>query len=159
MSVPPANSLDAIPTATLRVDTPPRGFVEITARVRKFVNDIGAANGLLFAFLQHTSASLVIQENAAPEVRTDLTSALDRLAPEGAGWRHDSEGPDDMPSHVKAMLTGVCLHVPVIDCRLALGTWQGIYVAEHRARPHRRQVILQFLGERRVAGTSPSQPR
>jgi len=91
----------------------------------------------------------VIQENADPDVRTDLATALDRLAPADAGWVHDVEGPDDMPAHVKAMLTGVSLSVPVSDGALALGTWQGIYVAEHRARPHRREIVLQFVGSRR----------
>jgi secondary thiamine-phosphate synthase enzyme len=98
--------------------------------------------------VQHTSASLTIQENADPDVRTDLTAALRRLAPEDAGWVHAAEGPDDMPSHVKAMLTGVSLHVPVLAGKLALGTWQGIYLIEHRARPHRRQAVLQFVGSR-----------
>jgi secondary thiamine-phosphate synthase enzyme len=88
----------------------------------------------------------VIQENADPDVRTDLVTALDRLAPADAGWVHQVEGPDDMPAHVKAMLDGVTLHVPVSAGKLALGTWQGIYVAEHRTRPHRREVVLQFLG-------------
>jgi secondary thiamine-phosphate synthase enzyme len=92
---------------------------------------------------------LVIQENADPDVRTDLATALGRLAPADAGWVHDVEGPDDMPAHVKTMLTGVSLQVPVIDGALALGTWQGIYVAEHRSRPHRREVVLQFIGGKR----------
>jgi secondary thiamine-phosphate synthase enzyme len=99
--------------------------------------------------MRHTSASLVIQENADPDVRADLASALDRLAPAEAGWVHDIEGPDDMPAHVKTMLTGVSLHVPVIDGMPALGKWQGIYVIEHRARPHRREIVLQFIGSRR----------
>jgi secondary thiamine-phosphate synthase enzyme len=99
--------------------------------------------------LRQTSASLVIQENADPDVRSDLASALDRLAPADARWIHDVEGPDDMPAHVKTMLTGVSLHVPVIDGALALGTWQGIYVVEHRARPHRCEVVLQLIGSRR----------
>ena len=100
-------------------------------------------------FMGHTSASLVVQENADPNVRSDLAIALDRLAPADAPWVHDVEGPDDMPAHVKTMLTGVSLHVPVIAGTLALGTWQGIYIAEHRARPHRREVVLQFIGSRR----------
>jgi secondary thiamine-phosphate synthase enzyme len=101
-------------------------------------------------FMRHTSASLVIQENADPDVRTDLGTALRNLAPTQAPWVHDVEGPDDMPAHVKAMLTGVSLHVPVVAGRLALGTWQGIYIAEHRIRPHHREVMLQFLGSRLV---------
>ena len=93
--------------------------------MQRFVQEIAAEDGILFAYLRHTSASLVIQENADPDVRSDLTKALDRLAPENAGWVHDSEGPDDMPSHVKTMLTGVSLHVPVIAGSLGLGTWQA----------------------------------
>ena len=100
----------------------------------------------MLLFIRHTSASLVIQENADPDVQVDLVTALDRLAPADAGWVHDAEGPDDMPAHVKSMLNGVSLHIPVINGTMALGTWQGIYVAEHRARPHRREVVLQFLG-------------
>ena len=96
--------------------------------------------------MRHTSASLVIQENADPDVRNDLVTALSRLAPADAGWVHDIEGPDDMPAHVKSMLNGVSLHIPVTAGKMALGIWQGIYVAEHRARPHRREVVLQFLG-------------
>jgi secondary thiamine-phosphate synthase enzyme len=92
---------------------------------------------------------LIIQENADPDVRADLATALNRLAPTDAGWRHDVEGPDDMPAHVKAMLTGVSLLVPVIGGTLALGRWQGIYLLEHRARPHRREIVLQFIGSRR----------
>ena len=92
--------------------------------------------------IRHTSASLVIQENADPDVQTDLVTALDRLAPANAGWVHDTEGPDDMPAHIKAMVNGVSLHVPVTGGKLALGTWQGIYLAEHRARPHRREVCF-----------------
>ncbi|MEJ2624724.1 MAG: secondary thiamine-phosphate synthase enzyme YjbQ [Pseudolabrys sp.] len=107
------------------------------------------AQAAFFAFLRHTSASLTIQENADPDVQTDLVAALDRLAPEGAHWVHDAEGPDDMPAHVKAMINGVSLHVPVIAGALALGTWQGIYVVEHRARLHSREVIFQFIGSRR----------
>jgi secondary thiamine-phosphate synthase enzyme len=138
----------AVATATLAVDTPGEGFVEITREVARFVADAGAREGALFLFIRHTSASLVIQENADPDVRTDLVTALRRLAPERGPWVHDTEGPDDMPAHVKSLLTGISLHVPVIGGTLALGTWQGIYVAEHRARPHRREVVLQFVGSR-----------
>ena len=88
----------------------------------------------------------MIQENADPDVRVDLVTALDHLAPADAGWVHDTEGPDDMPAHVKSMLNGVSLHIPVTNGTMALGTWQGICVAEHRTRPHRREVVLQFLG-------------
>src|ERR1700676_4881850 len=113
--------VDIVATASLAVDTDGEGFVEITVDVRRFVDEIGAADGVLLVFLRHTSASLTIQENADPDVQTDLRSALRRLAPEGADWVHDVEGPDDMPSHVKAMLTGVSLHVPVIAGTLGLG--------------------------------------
>jgi len=138
----------AVATATLTVDTSGEGFVEITREVARFVADAGAREGALFLFIRHTSASLVIQENADPDVRTDLVTALRRLAPEDGPWVHDTEGPDDMPAHVKSLLSGISLHVPVIAGTLALGTWQGIYVAEHRARPHRREVVLQFVGSR-----------
>jgi secondary thiamine-phosphate synthase enzyme len=141
---------DLVATATLSIETQGKGFVEITREAREFVAKLDAGNGALFAFVRHTSASLTIQENADRDVRTDLTTALRRLAPEYAGWVHTVEGPDDMPSHVKAMLTGVSLHVPVIAGKLALGTWQGIYLIEHRARPHRREVILQYIGSRTV---------
>ena len=139
----------AIATATLAVDTAGEGFVEITREVARFVTDAGAADGALFLFIRHTSASLAIQENADPDVRTDLVTALRRLAPQDGPWVHDVEGPDDMPAHVKSLLTGISLHVPVIGGALALGTWQGIYVAEHRARAHRREVVMQFVGSRR----------
>ena len=138
----------AIATATLAVDTAGEGFVEITRDVARFVADVGAADGTLFLHIRHTSASLTIQENADPDVRTDLVTALRRLAPSDAPWVHDVEGPDDMPAHVKTMLTGVSLHVPVTAGALALGSWQGIYLAEHRARPHRREVLMHFIGSR-----------
>ncbi len=139
----------SVATATLAVDTPGEGLVEITREVARFVADIGAEEGAVLLYIRHTSASLTIQENADPDVRRDLVTALRRLAPSDAGWVHDTEGPDDMPAHVKTMLTGVSLHIPVIAGALALGAWQGIYVVEHRARPHRREVIVQFLGSRR----------
>ncbi len=135
--------------ATLAVETRGPGFFEITKEVQDFIAASEAGDGVLFVFIRHTSASLVIQENADPDVRTDLGVALDRLAPVDAGWVHDTEGADDMPAHVKAMLTGVSLHIPVRDGALALGSWQGVYVAEHRARPHRREVVLRYIGARR----------
>src|SRR5215831_4918634 len=134
--------------ATLVVETSGQAFTDITREAMEFIKQSGAKDGALFIFMRHTSASLVIQENADPDVRTDLVSALDRLAPADAHWVHDVEGPDDMPAHVKTMLTGVSLHVPVIGGALALGTWQGIYIAEHRARPHRREIVLQFIGSK-----------
>jgi secondary thiamine-phosphate synthase enzyme len=136
----------SIATATLTVETPGVGFTEITREAARFIADAKAQDGVLLLYLRHTSASLVIQENADADVRVDLVTALDRLAPAEAGWVHDVEGPDDMPAHIKSMLNGVSLHVPVAGGKLALGTWQGIYVAEHRAQPHRREVILQFVG-------------
>lgn len=138
-----------IASATLRVDTPGVAFIEITGQVADFVVRSGAGDGVLLLFLRHTSASLTIQENADPDVRTDLVAALDRLAPQDAPWIHDLEGPDDMPAHVKTLLSGVSLHVPVVTGKLALGAWQAIYLVEHRRRPHRREVVLQFVGSRR----------
>ena len=138
--------IETVATASLSVATSGEGFVDITREVARFLERIGARDGALLLFIRHTSASLVIQENADPDVQVDLVTALDRLAPADAGWVHDTEGPDDMPAHVKSMLNGVSLHIPVINGTMALGTWQGIYVAEHRARPHRREVVLQFLG-------------
>jgi secondary thiamine-phosphate synthase enzyme len=138
--------VETIASATLAVETKGEGFHEITREVARFLNEIKARDGAVLIFLRHTSASLVIQENADPDVQADLITALKRIAPEDAGWVHDAEGPDDMPSHIKAMVNGVSLHVPVAGGKMALGTWQGIYVAEHRARPHRRDVTLQFIG-------------
>jgi secondary thiamine-phosphate synthase enzyme len=138
-----------IATATLRLDTFGAGFSDITGHAANFIAQLGAGDGALLIFLRHTSASLTIQENADPDVQTDLISALDRLAPEDAPWIHDVEGPDDMPAHVKAMLNGVSLHVPVAGGALALGTWQGIYLVEHRRRPHSREIVLQFMGSRK----------
>ncbi|HLN10170.1 MAG TPA: secondary thiamine-phosphate synthase enzyme YjbQ [Xanthobacteraceae bacterium] len=135
-----------VATASLVVHTRGEGFVDITSEARRFAAEAAAADGILFCFLRHTSASLTIQENADPDVLIDLTTALRRVAPEDAGWVHDAEGPDDMPSHIKAMVTGVSLHIPVVAGALGLGTWQGLYLIEHRARPHRREVIFQFIG-------------
>ncbi len=137
-----------IATATLTVETSGTGFTDITQDAQRFVTAAGAVEGTLLLFIRHTSASLVIQENADPDVRTDLVAALDRLAPADAGWVHEVEGPDDMPAHVKTMLTGVSLAAPVIAGQLALGAWQGVYLAEHRERSHRRDIMLQFLGSR-----------
>jgi secondary thiamine-phosphate synthase enzyme len=136
----------SIASATLMVETPHAGFTDLTADIRRFIAQARGADGAVFLFLRHTSASLAIQENADPDVQKDLITALRRLAPEDAGWIHETEGPDDMPAHVKAMLTGVGLHIPVIKGALALGKWQGIYLIEHRFRPHQREVILQFIG-------------
>ena len=138
-----------IARASLHVDTRGAGTVEFTRDAAEFLFQGGAGDGVLLAFLRHTSASLTIQENADPDVRRDLMTALQRLAPEDAGWVHDTEGPDDMPAHVKAMLTGISLHVPVAEGRMLLGTWQGLYLVEHRRRPHAREIVLQFVGYRR----------
>jgi len=138
--------VDTIVTSLLSVQTSGRGFVDLTAEIAKFAGEARAKEGAVTLFIRHTSASLTIQENADPAVLDDLTRLLDRLAPENAGWSHDTEGPDDMPAHVKSMLTTTSLHVPVLDGELALGTWQAIYLIEHRARPHRREIVLQFVG-------------
>jgi secondary thiamine-phosphate synthase enzyme len=135
-------------SAELTIETEGEGLFEITREAARFVRDSGAGDGVLLLFLRHTSASLTIQENADPDVQADLVTALQRLAPADGPWVHSVEGPDDMPAHIKAMLTGVSLHVPVRGGALALGTWQGIYLVEHRAQPHRREVMLQFIGSR-----------
>lgn len=132
----------------LDVTTPGRGLVEITRQVAQWVGDSGIANGLLTLFIRHTSASLLVQENADPEVRRDLERFFARLVPDGDPlFEHRNEGPDDMPAHVRSALTQVQLSVPVADGQLALGTWQGIYVYEHRRRPHARQVVLHLIGD------------
>jgi secondary thiamine-phosphate synthase enzyme len=136
----------SIVSSLLSVQTSGAGFTDLTAEVAKFVADARAREGAVTLFVRHTSASLTIQENADPTVLVDLTTALDRLAPENPGWRHDTEGPDDMPAHIKTMLTATSLHVPVLRSALALGTWQAVYLVEHRARPHRREIVLQFIG-------------
>lgn len=133
-------------TGLLRVHTPGRAVVEITGDVRDWVADHRMTDGLLTLFCRHTSASLAIQENAAPAVKHDLIDWLDRIAPEDHPYAHDDEGPDDMPAHIKAMLTGVSLTIPLIDSHLALGTWQGIYLIEHRRAGHERQIALHLLG-------------
>ncbi|MGK6310926.1 secondary thiamine-phosphate synthase enzyme YjbQ [Variovorax sp. DT-64] len=135
-------------TTSLDIDTPGRALVEITRPVTAWVDAQRVRTGLLTLFIRHTSASLLIQENADPDVQADLNRFLARLVPDGdALFRHRDEGPDDMPAHVRAALTAVQLSVPVLNGRLALGTWQGIYVWEHRLRPHRRQVVLHLLGD------------
>ena len=139
-------SATTIVSSLLTVQTSGRGFIDLTSETAKFVRDTGLREGALTLFIRHTSASLTIQENADPTVLADLTTALDRLAPENGGWRHDTEGPDDMPAHIKTMLTASSLHIPVLKGELALGTWQAIYLIEHRRRPHRREIVLQFIG-------------
>jgi len=133
-------------SGTITVATRGKGFYDATGEIAAWLVSVDAREGLLTCFIRHTSASLVIQENADPDVLRDLTDALAGLAPENAGYRHDSEGPDDMPAHIRAMVTGVSLSIPVLDGHMRLGTWQGIYVAEHRSRPHRREIALHCLG-------------
>ncbi|WP_426411102.1 secondary thiamine-phosphate synthase enzyme YjbQ [Bradyrhizobium ganzhouense] len=145
-SAPSSVQATTIVSSLLTAQTQGRGFTDLTSEVAKFVSEARAHDGSLTLFIRHTSASLTIQENADPSVLVDLTTALSRLAPENVPWTHDTEGPDDMPAHVKTMLTQTSLHVPVLGGRLALGTWQGIYLVEHRARPHRREIVLQFIG-------------
>lgn len=125
-----------------------RGLTEITDAVRGWVTQQDISSGLLTLFCRHTSASLLIQENAARAVRNDLEKFFDELAPEGDDlYEHDDEGPDDMPAHLKTALTQVQLNVPVMNGKLMLGTWQGIYLFEHRARPSQREIVLHFAGE------------
>ena len=147
-SAPSAIAADTIVSSRLSVQTPGADVVDLTGEVTKIVTEASAREGVLTLFCRHTSASLTIQENADPSVLRDLMTALDRLAPEHAGWTHDTEGPDDMPAHVKTMLTTASLQIPVLDGELALGTWQAVYLIEHRAHPHRREVVLQFIGAR-----------
>jgi secondary thiamine-phosphate synthase enzyme len=145
-TAPSTVTASTIVSSLLTVQTSGPGFVDLTSEVAKFVKDSGAREGAVTLFIRHTSASLTIQENADPSVLDDLMTALDRLAPEDGGWTHDTEGPDDMPAHIKTMLTASSLHIPVLNGELALGTWQAIYLIEHRARPHRREIVLQFIG-------------
>jgi secondary thiamine-phosphate synthase enzyme len=133
-------------SALLTVQTSGRGFVDLTSEIANFVKEARAVEGQVTLFIRHTSASLTIQENADPSVLEDLTTALDHLAPEDFGWTHDTEGPDDMPAHVKTMLTATSLQIPVMKAKLMLGTWQAIYLVEHRSRPHRREIVVQFVG-------------
>lgn len=132
----------------LEVRTTGRGLVEITAPALRWVAAQDIETGLLTVWCRHTSASLVVQENASPEVLDDLEDFLRRVAPEGPGlYRHDDEGPDDMPAHIRAALTQTQLCIPVAEGRPVLGTWQGIFVWEHRSRPHRREIVLHLIGD------------
>ena len=132
----------------ITIHTPGQGLHEITADVQRLVQHAGVEDGLCTVFIRHTSASLIIQENADPSARRDLEAWLNRLVPENDPlYTHTSEGPDDMPSHIKAILTQVSLSIPIIDGRLALGTWQGIYLWEHRRRAHARRIVVSVLGE------------
>ena len=135
-------------STTLPIRAERRGLHEFTPQVRKFVAESGISDGVVTIFCRHTSASLLIQENAAPAVQRDLIAFFDRLAPESRSlYEHDDEGPDDMPAHLKTALTQVSLTIPLLDGQLALGTWQGIYLFEHRNHAHRRSVVLHLIGE------------
>ena len=129
------------------VRTPGQGFTDVTRQLAGWLREHGAGDGLLTVLIRHTSASLTIQENADPDVLADLRDSLDRLAPRDAGYAHDAEGPDDMPAHVRSALTDASLSVPVQGGRMTLGTWQAVYVAEHRDRPHERRLALHYLGD------------
>src|SRR5579864_8129925 len=136
LRTPPAVSkVDTLASSVLILQSEGEGFVDITGEIRAFVAETKAMSGVL-----------TIQENADPDVLRDLVSALRRLAPAGAGWRHVTEGPDDMPAHVKTMLTATSLQIPVMKGKLMLGTWQAIYLVEHRRRPHVREIVAQFVG-------------
>lgn len=143
--------IDVMASSILGVKTGGAGFIDITRPVQDFVSECYVksplSQGLVHLFVRHTSASLTIQENADPDVLADLETALTRLSPEHGGWIHDAEGPDDMPAHIKTMLTSVSLSIPVLAGKLALGTWQGIYLIEHRARPHQRDIVLSLIGK------------
>lgn len=139
--------VETIATSALTVPTKGEGFIDITDEVARFLKDARGEEGTVSLFIRHTSASLTIQENADPDVLADLITSLRRLAPENGGWRHTVEGPDDMPAHIKTMLTCTNLQIPVIGGALALGTWQAIYLIEHRTRPHSREIVMQFMGK------------
>jgi secondary thiamine-phosphate synthase enzyme len=132
---------------TLTVGTRGRDFHDLTASVRAIVTKSGVRAGLCTVFVQHTSASLLLQENADPSVLRDLGRWLEKLAPQdSSAYEHDAEGPDDMPSHLKASMTRASESVPIVEGRLALGTWQAIYLVEHRAAPHERRVVVHVAG-------------
>jgi secondary thiamine-phosphate synthase enzyme len=135
-------------TGQIEVETQRQGLLDVTAMVERWLEPQAIEQGLLTIFCRHTSASLLIQENAAAEVRSDLEAYFARIAPEDpAGYAHDDEGPDDMPAHLRTALTQVQLTIPLIGGSLALGTWQGIYLFEHRRRPHRRVLALHLIGD------------
>lgn len=131
----------------LTIATTGQGFTDFTGAVAEFVRGSGVTAGLVSVFCRHTSASLTIQENADPDVQTNLLTALDGLAPRHGAYVHGAEGPDDMPAHIRTMVTDSALVVPVVAGRLGLGTWQGIYLIEHRDRPHRREILLNVVGD------------
>jgi len=132
----------------LTIQTLGKGLTDITRKVDQFLLDVGARQGVLTLFIQHSSASLTIQENADPDVQRDFEDYMEKIVPEGHGlYRHTSEGLDDMPAHIRSALTDVSLSIPVLHGEMRLGTWQGIYVFEHRERPHNRHLALHFMGE------------
>jgi len=131
----------------LEIATRGQALYEFTSTITECMRRQDIQTGLLTVFCRHTSASLLIQENADPTVRLDLKAYFDRIAPEDGPYHHDSEGPDDMPAHLKTALTQVQLSIPVMNGNLALGTWQGVYLFEHRVRPHRREIVLHVIGE------------
>ena len=132
---------------TLTIETHGAGLTDVSGRLRAFVAEQGIETGLLTVWCRHTSASLIVQENADPDVRADLLDFLNRLVPEGAGYRHADEGPDDMPAHIKAALTLTQVSMPVVEGRLVLGTWQAVYVWEHRRVGSARELVVHLLGE------------
>lgn len=135
-------------TGSFEIPTPGRGFQEISAEIQDVVRNSGVSDGLCHVFIRHTSASLLITENADPDVRRDLESFISRLAPDGdPAYSHSMEGPDDMPAHIRSVLTSTELSIPVRNGRLALGTWQGAYLWEHRHHPHRRRIDVTIIGD------------
>lgn len=141
-----STGVETIASAVLTVPTKGEGFIDITREVARFLKQTGGRTGAVTLFIRHTSASLTVQENADPDVLADLMTSLRRLAPADGGWRHTVEGPDDMPAHIKTALTDTSIAIPVERGRMVLGTWQGVYLFEHRARPHRREIVLHFIG-------------
>jgi len=132
---------------TIRVSTNGPGLYEVTSKVADFIREQKIGDGLVTCYIRHTSASLLIQENADPDVQRDLKDFFTQLAKKGMNYRHNAEGPDDMPSHIRAALTQTSIGIPVHGGKLALGTWQGLYVFEHRDAPHQREVLLHFIGD------------
>lgn len=134
-------------SSTITVRTQGKGLTDISAHVAAQVRDSGIADGLATLFCRHTSASLLIQENAAPAARRDLEAYFERIVPEDGPYEHDDEGPDDMPAHLRAALTQTQLSIPLLEGALALGRWQGIFLFEHRRMPHERQIVVHLMGE------------
>lgn len=134
-------------TQQITVSTRGKGLYEFTDQVERWLAGCRVSTGLVTVFIRHTSASLTIQENADPDVIADLKSFFERIAPENGPYRHTVEGPDDMPAHIRSALTATQLSIPVVEGRMGLGTWQGLYVFEHRAAAHRRNILLHFLGD------------